>query len=570
MIEFQKLRWKNFLSYGNSFSEIDFKKHSMTLISGKNGSGKSTIGEALTFVLFGVPFRNINKGNLLNSINEKDCLVEIEFAIGKKNYKIRRGIKPNVFEIFCDGKLIDQESKSKDYQKYLEQTILKLNYQSFTQLVFLGSGNFVPFMELPALARREVIEELLDIRVFSRMNGVLKGKISLLKEQIKDIDRDISLANEKYNMQKEHIKKLKDMNLDSISKNNQEIEISNETISNINLAVDSIKNNISNKLDSIADLQQVTEENDRQRDMYTHIRNHISKIEKTIEFYKHKNVCPSCSQNIDDNFKQKMIDSRGSKLKEWQQAQESVLLTIDTLKQRIKEINQIQEEIDELQKECQQKYGSISGINQYISKLQKENQRLSNFDEVFEKENENLKLYEEVNLQLSKTREEMIDTRHLYDISADLLKDTGIKTRIIKQYLPVMNKLINKYLSSMDFFVNFNLDENFKEIIKSRYRDEFEYNSFSQGQKFRIDMALLLTWREISRKKNSTNTNILILDEVFDSSLDAAGTEEFMKLLRVLSKKTHIFVISHKPDVIGDKFDNHIKVQLKNNFSTIC
>lgn len=569
MIEFQKLRWRNLLSYGNMFTEIDFQKHRMTLISGKNGSGKSTIGEALTFVLFGVPFRNINKPNLLNSINEKDCLVEIEFVIGKKQYKVRRGIKPTVFEIYCDGKIIDQESKSKDYQKFLEQNILKLNYKSFTQLVFLGSSNFVPFMQLAAQDRREVIEELLDIRVFSRMNIVLKEKLSVLKETVKDLDRDIAISREKVEMQRKHIQTLESKNLEAIEINNKEIEASNEAISRINLDMVRIADSIRERMDSISDRSNVETKIKKYEELSKKLSNQVGKIQKIIDFYNQNDDCPTCNQHIDANFKQEVIGNKQAKLIELNTACEELALKRQDVADRFKAIDEVQREITQLNIEYQNKNSSITGINKYIAKLQQENLRLQSTDSTISDEQSKLHEYEVQSSQLMCQRDSLIDTRHMYDVAGDLLKDSGIKTKIIRQYLPVMNKLINKYLSSMDFFVNFNLDENFKEVIKSRYRDEFEYNSFSQGQKFRIDMALLLTWREISRKKNSTNTNILILDEVFDSSLDAGGTEDFMKLLRVLSKKTHIYVISHKPDVISDRFDNHLKVEMKNNFSTI-
>jgi DNA repair exonuclease SbcCD ATPase subunit len=569
MIEFQKLRWKNLLSYGNFFTEIDFQKNNMTLISGKNGSGKSTIGEALTFALFGTPFRNINKPNLLNSINEKECLVEVEFNIGKKQYKVKRGIKPTVFEIYVDGKIIDQESKSKDYQKFLEQNILKLNYKSFTQLVFLGSSNFVPFMQLSAQDRREVIEELLDIRVFSRMNIVLKEKSSVLKENLKDLDRDIAIAKEKLDMQRDHIKKIQNKNTEAINTNNEEIAVNDKAISKLVLDMDRIKSDIDQRNNSISDLQTVKGKLQKYEELERKLSSQLSKLAKTVQFYSETHDCPTCNQEITSEFKQKVIEAKQQKIEEFEKAHTDLNNKKREISDRFDVILKVQQEITALNLEYQNKNASITGINAYIQKLQQENERLLKTDFGDQEESNKLSEYEQKYSELLCQRDEYIDTRHMYEIASELLKDSGIKTRIIRQYLPVMNKLINKYLSAMDFFVNFNLDENFKEVIKSRYRDEFEYNSFSQGQKFRIDMALLLTWREISRKKNSTNTNILILDEVFDSSLDASGTEDFMKLLRVLSKKTHIFVISHKPDVISDRFDNHLKVEIKNNFSII-
>ena len=569
MIEFQKLRWRNLLSYGNFFTEIDLQKDRMTLISGKNGSGKSTIGEALTFVLFGVPFRNINKPNLLNSINERDCLVEVEFNIGKKQYKVRRGIKPTVFEIYCDNKIIDQESKSKDYQKFLEQNILKLNYKSFTQLVFLGSSNFVPFMQLSAQDRREVIEELLDIRVFSRMNVVLKEKMSVLKETFKDLERDAAISKEKLEMQRDHIKKLRSKNDQAININNEQIASNREAADGIMLDMDRIAVAINQRKDSINDYPIVQGKIQKYEELERKLSAQIAKINKSIHFYTETDDCPTCNQEITAQFKQKVIETKTVRLQEIDTACAELAKKRADVVDRLNAIAKVQQQISDLNAEYQNKNSSVAGINAYIAKLQQDNQRLQNADASCTEEQTKLEQYEHDYSEILCKRDALIDTRHMYDVAFDMLKDSGIKTRIIRQYLPVMNKLINKYLSSMDFFVNFNLDENFKEVIKSRYRDEFEYNSFSQGQKFRIDMALLLTWREISRKKNSTNTNILILDEVFDSSLDATGTEDFMKLLRMLSKRTHIFVISHKPDVISDRFDNHLKVEIKNNFSMI-
>jgi DNA repair exonuclease SbcCD ATPase subunit len=570
MIEFQKLRWKNLLSYGNFFTEIDLQKNRMTLISGKNGSGKSTIGEALTFALFGVPFRNINKPNLLNSINEKECVVEVEFNIGKKQYKVRRGIKPTIFEIYCDGKIVDQDSKSKDYQKFLEQNILKLNYKSFTQLVFLGSSNFVPFMQLSAQDRREVIEELLDIRVFSRMNIVLKEKMSILKENLKDLDRDITITKEKVEMQRQHIQRLQTKNNEAIDANNQEIDKNIKIVSGIVLDMDRIKIDIDRKLDSINDKTNIETRIKRYDELYRKMQGQIGKLQKIIDFYNQNNDCPTCNQKIDHQFKQTTINAKNVKLNELQAACTDLQNRQCEVAARMREIVEIQNQTTRLNIEYQNKNSSVAGINQYITKLQNDNLKLQSIDQSSSEDAEKLIQYENEYSRLMCDRDALIEMRHVYELAADLLKDAGIKTKIIRQYLPVMNKLINKYLGAMDFFVNFNLDENFREVIKSRYRDEFEYNSFSQGQKFRIDMALLLTWREISRKKNSTNTNILILDEVFDSSLDAGGTEDFMKLLRILSKRAHIFVISHKPDVISDRFDNHIKVEIKNNFSSIA
>jgi len=570
MVIFEKLRWKNFLSYGNTFTEIELNSHKMSVIMGKNAAGKTTFGEALTFALFGVPFRNINKPNLVNSINQKDCLVEVEFSIGTKKYLVRRGIKPVVFEIFCDGVLIDQSSKSKDYQKYLEQNILKLNYKTFTQLVFLGSSNFRPFMQLPALERREVIEDLLDIRIFSKMNVVLKEKISEVKSRMKELEKDLVVVKEKIDLQRQHIKKLKEKNLSLIDSNNKDIEKNNAAILQINMELDSLRSTLDALRGDVADLKDV----DRRKGEYTGIREKLREkqvhVKKTVAFYEKNNDCPTCNQHIDESFKETTIASANEKLQTLMKGQQEAENQVSLLEARTKEISSILDKISAIEQETRMKSTSISGIQQYIAKLQLENSRLLlDNTESLEEDEKQLGCFQK-NLDSSiEEKETLLELQSNYDLSSILLKDSGIKTKIIKQYLPLMNKYVNEYLDSMGFYVNFNLDENFKEVIKSRYRDDFEYNSFSEGQKFRIDMALLLTWREISRKKNSTNTNILILDEVFDSSLDANGMEEFMKLLQVLSQQTHIFVITSKPDAIIDKFDRHLTVRLKNNFSAI-
>ena len=569
MIEFKKIRFKNILSYGNNFTEIDFEKNSMTLISGKNGSGKTCAGDALVFSLFGVPFRNINKPNLVNSINGKDCLVEVEFVVGKTAYKVRRGIKPTIFEIYSNGKLVDQDSKSKDYQKYLEQNILKMNYKSFTQLVFLGSSSFTPFMQLTAADRREVIEELLDIRVFSRMNSVLKTKIALVKENLKDSDRSLMLAKERLESHKEYLRKigersqeLIDGNLAEISKNQQSLAQTQSEISNIEQQIVVLQNQIADYTTVLGKMQTF-------KDCKKKIEEQSVKLTKTIDFYEHTSECPTCKQSIGEDFKTQTIAEKTQKGVEMQSAVEDLTGKISRLQVTLDSYNKIQNQISVLAFEVQNKKSHANSVEKYVSKLKADNQKLQAASEKDASDDAKTKLLEDNFLAEQKKKDEFVELKHLYDISGDLLKDSGIKTKIIKQYLPVMNKLINKYLSSMDFFVNFNLDENFKEVIKSRHRDEFEYHSFSEGEKFRIDVALLLTWREISRKKNSTNTNILFLDEIFDGSLDNTGTDDFMKLLKTLSKKIHIFCVSHKPDVIGDRFDAHLKIEKKNGFSVI-
>lgn len=569
MITFKTLKWRNFLSYGNTWSEIDFTKHKTTMISGKNGSGKSTIGEALTFVLFGKPYRNINKPNLVNSINERDCEVEIVFEINKKNYRVVRGIKPNIFEIYCDGDLIDQSSKNKDYQKYLEQNILKLNYKTFTQLVFLGTSSYVPFMQLTAADRREVIEELLDIRVFSRMNTVVKEKLSGIKQAITDINVQIKYDGEKIDIQKDHLKNLKNRTLQSIdfckqeiSSDKSKIEILQSEIQKENEEIQSILEKAKIRDSFNAKLIAINQGKEKASIQ-------INKTQKIIEFYENNNTCPTCSQNIQENFKNDIVKEKQEKIDSLLKLVSDADTKVVVLKNQIDEFSNITNELSSKNIIVQQKQIQIQSIQNYIKKLELDIEKMSGEDVEISKEEEKLvSLEKELKNKISE-REQLIEDREYHEIAMLLLKDTGIKTKIIKQYLPIMNKTINKYLSAMDFFVNFNLDENFGEIIKSRHRDTFEYNSFSEGEKFRIDMSLLLTWREICRIKNSTNTNILILDEVFDSSLDNAGAEEFIKLLKILSEKINIFVITHRPDILGDKFDHNIQVDKKNNFSNM-
>lgn len=569
MIEFKKVRFKNFLSYGNAFTEIDFTKSRTTLLTGKNGEGKSgCILDSLVFGLFGTAYRNINKPNLVNSINGKDCLVEVEFNIGKKSYTVRRGIKPTVFEIIEDGKLIDQDSRSKDYQKYLEENILKLNYKSFSQLVVLGSSNYIPFMQLVAADRREVIEELLDIRVFSRMNQVAKEKLSLIKEQTKDYYRQIVTIKEKINLQKSHIDKIKQKNAEIVQTNNKYIEDSNAKIQSLQQSIKLLNDEILELQDKIKSRNNLEEKLKEFEMLGNKVSSNLNQVKKAITFYENNSSCPTCTQNIDSSFKDKLLKEKSDKAQEYTKGISDIADRISKTKNKLDEMNKILSVVSQKQSEITHYNSQILGLNQYVSKIQSENVSLQN---EINSESDGTKLLEQFESSLNdvqilvNSNEEM---KEYYDIALDLLKDNGIKTKIISQYIPIMNKYINRYLLSMDAYLNFNIDENFKEVIKSRHMDVFEYNSFSEGEKFRIDMAILLMFRDIARQKNSVNTNILILDEVFDSSLDNIGTEQFLKLLKELSKKINIFVISHKADMT-DKFDRCIKVEKKNGFSVL-
>jgi DNA repair exonuclease SbcCD ATPase subunit len=571
MILFQKIRWKNFLSTGASFTEIDFTRSTNTLIIGHNGAGKSTILDALCFGLFGKPFRKINKPQLLNSINQRDCVIEIEFNIGQKKFKIIRGIKPNVFQIYCNDVLLNQDAAAKDYQEILENNILKLNYKSFTQVVILGSASFVPFMQLSASDRRAIIEDLLDIQIFSSMNGVLKDKMTSLKENMTKGRYAIELIEEKIAMQLANIEEHKKHNDDEITKKKEEVDNSKKQLKNILKQVELINKHIDVLTSKVGDKKEKLEK--KSKSLFTlqgKVEGNIKKNEKDIEFYEHNDSCPTCKQSIEEGFKQQQIDERKAKVTTQQTGLEELSTELKNVTHEMSKVSAIVKHINDHSNEITKHNATMAAISKYIVKLQKEITELSvKYDDV-EEDNQKLKdLRIDLIMHTEAQQEGALEKQYL-DYAATLLKDTGIKTKIIKQYLPIMNKLINKYLTAMDFFVNFNINENFEETIKSRHRDEFSYANFSEGEKMRIDLALLFTWRQIAKLKNSTNTNLLILDEVFDSSLDTVGTEEFLKLIHEMGTDTNVFVISHKGDQLFDKFRSVIKFEKKNNFSRIA
>jgi len=567
MVLFKKIRWKNFLSTGNYFTEIDLNRNTSTLIVGSNGSGKSTMLDALTFALFGKPFRNINKPTLINSINEKQCVVEVEFSIGNKEYKVVRGIKPNIFEIYCDDKLIDQTAANKDYQEILEKQILKLNFKSFTQIVILGSASFTPFMQLKAADRREIIEDLLDIKIFSSMHTIIKQKISLLKEKEVSNKYALDLCVERIKMQKNHIEQLKKHNLKEIEKKQKEIDESNINIKKYTKDVQLIDKHVQQLLKGIEDQTKIDSKYKSLILIESKIESNISNLLKEKTFYESNDNCPTCKQHINESFKKDKFEQVDNKIQTQMNGRKEVGNQIELIRNRLQEISNVLQKIQEHQTESVRINASIQSLYKYVEKLEKEKIELSNVTSNIQLENDKLK---ELKTELKKylTEQEKISLdRHYYDFSYSLLKDSGIKTKIIKQYLPIMNKLINKYLTTMDSFINFNLDESFNESIKSRYRDDFSYNNFSEGEKQKIDLALLFTWRQIAKIKNSTNTNLLILDEVFDSSLDASSVELLMNILSDVSKDTNVFVISHKGDQLSDKFRSVITFEKKNNFS---
>lgn len=571
MINFESVQWKNFLSTGASPTKIKLNQSPNTLIIGHNGAGKSTVLDALCFGLFGKPFRKINKPQLLNSINTNDCVVEVEFSIGTKQYKVIRGIKPNTFEIYCNGNLVNQDAKAKDYQEHLEKFILKLNYKSFTQVVILGSASFVPFMQLSPGDRRAIIEDLLDIQIFSSMNGVVKEKMSEFKDTITKIKYDINLAQEKINLQKLNIEEHKQANEEEVKRKQEEIKTNQEQLEQladdnelIQKHIDILSKKIGNEKTSL--------ENKSKKLVQLEIKveNNIKKNEKDVTFYESNDNCPTCKHPLEEEFKQQQITERKQKLVQQKTGLTEIKNEISTISQQMDEITKV---IDNVTKHNSQIVGNnstITSIRKYIDKLNREITELSNKKVNLEEDNKKLVELKAELLELNTEHEKLTNEKMYYEFAATLLKDTGIKTKIIKQYLPIMNKLINKYLTAMDFFVNFNINENFEETIKSRHRDEFSYANFSEGEKMRIDLALLFTWRQIAKLKNSTNTNLLILDEVFDSSLDTVGTEEFLKLIHEMGTDTNIFVISHKGDQLFDKFRSVIKFEKKNNFSRIA
>ena len=568
MIIFRYVRWKNLLSTGNYFTEIKLDSNQNTLIVGNNGSGKSTMLDALCFGLFGKAFRSINKPSLLNSINNKDCIVEIGFDTNNKSYKVIRGIKPNVFEIYQNGELLNQDAAARDYQEILEKTILKLNYKSFTQIVILGSASFVPFMQLSASDRRAIIEDLLDIQIFSTMNGILKDKLSNNKDLTSNKKYEIDLSQQKYDMQEKHIKELKQNNDDKVKEYDEEIQCNSDTIQTLHAEIANLSTQVETYQNLVSEKTVVEDKVKKITKLESQIESNLSKFRKDISFFAHNDDCPTCRQAIALEFKEAELQTLQTKVTECEHGLTELETRLLAEQNKLNSISEVQKKIQALQIKIATNNTSITETNKYIAKLQKQIEELKQSKVVSEKEQQELK---ELKDSLSLLQEELrvlIQDKTYYEVASGLLKDTGIKTKIIKQYLPIINKLVNKYLASLDFFVNFNLDESFKETIKSRHRDEFTYNNFSEGEKQRIDMALMLTWRAVAKLKNSSNTNLLILDEVFDSSLDTGGTEELMKILHMLDG-VNLFVISHKGDILQDKFSNVIRFEKVKNFSRI-
>lgn len=570
MLIFKSITWKNFLSTGNVENTVNLNDRHSTLVIGKNGHGKSTMIEAITFALFGKAFRSITKNQLINSVNKKNCLVTLTFSVNGSEYKVSRGIKPNVFEIYCDGVLLNQDAALKDYQAVLEQQILKLNYKTFTQVVILGSSSFVPFMQLPAGQRREVIEDILDIKVFSTMNGLLKEKISSTKEALKNVENKLESTKTKIDSQKALLNVMLTAKEDTlgnlktnIEENNKKIEEFQQKSINIQQKIEELKQKQDNKTE-------VQENIDKAKGIKYKLNSSIETNQANKKFFESNDTCPTCSQSIQQEHKKSFITNSETAIKENEEKIAYLNQALEKLNATMSGIVEISNQITDLNIELSTNNNSIKMLNEqntnYNNEITKSNSNNDNID----LEKQKLKEYAKEAVEFVNEKTSLMEQRTLQDISSLLLKDTGIKTAIIREYLPLMNKLINQYLAAMDLFVKFELDEGFNESIKSRHRDDFTYTSFSEGEKQKVDISLLFAWRKIAEMKNSVNTNLLIMDEIFDSSLDGASTDALMDVLNDMNKQTNIFIISHKStDAMREKFEQTIEFQKKNDFSVI-
>ena len=569
MIIFKSIRWKNFLSTGNAFSEIRLDASPATLIVGANGAGKSTFLDAMCYALFNKPFRKITISQLVNAVNEKDLLVELEFTIGSREYMVRRGRKPNVFEIYLNDTKTKEEASTLEQQKYLEQSILGLNYKSFTQVVVLGSSCFVPFMQLTPPNRREVIEDLLDIRIFSTMNGILKERCKGIRENIREVEYQFDLAKNKVETQQALIEHLKEQSNANTTRRKAEIKTVEKEIQDITIVVDKDLDLSKSYEESLVDYQNVDASLSQLRIYESRFKDKQKAFKKEYKFFESNEHCPTCQQTITEELRTNKKSGITDQLTQIEKATEQlrgelddILVKISEKNDIVKELSRCQQAISESQREIQYRKRQIKAIEKKIDEATGSNSSLK-------KEKDKLKQLAKDGLKVEESLLDEKRVRDNYNTVTNMLRDTGIKSTIIKKYLPIMNQLINRYLKELDFYVSFELDENFLETIKSRFRDEFSYASFSEGEKMRIDLALLFTWRTIAKMKNSANTNLLILDEIFDSSLDTSGTDDFLKILHTVSDKTNVFVISHKTESLQDKFASTLRVEKKQNFSVI-
>ena len=569
MIYFKKLRWRNFLSTGNQFIEVDMAKSQSTLIIGKNGSGKSTFLDALCYVLFNKPFRNIKKEQLVNTINQQDCEIQVEFETKNKKYKVVRGIKPNKFEIYCNDVMLNQDANNIDHQNILENNILKCNFRAFKQVVILGSSTYLPFMHLRAKHRREVVEEILDIRVFTYMDLLLRSKQGELAKSVVDVKHRFDLMTEKYELQKKHFDEIQGRDKSDVEDRRQQLKENEQSNYEYNQKLQTLNEKIISTKAEIWGSEKVFKKEKELDKLESKIEHKLNTQKKDVAFFEQNDNCPTCTQPIDLRFKQTQIYEGKKKISKLEEGLEQLAAEMGKTQDKIKEYKAVEKRLNDLDIQVAKVNTSISEINRHSNRLDTEIARLENTNDnsnqiqkELEQIKEDLKL---VNVEKNKAIEE----KKLIDIAREILNDTGVKSNVIKKYVPIINNLINKYLTSLDFFVNFNLDSEFNETIKSRFRDTFNYESFSEGEKLRIDLALLFTWRAIAKMKNSTNTNLLILDEIFDSSLDGQGTDDFFKIIKSLQNE-NTFIISHKGDILFDKFTNIIKFEKVHNFTRIA
>jgi DNA repair exonuclease SbcCD ATPase subunit len=570
MIQFKSCKWKNFLSTGNDFTEIQLDKTHTTLVVGPNGSGKSTLLDALSFGLFGRSHRDIKKEQLVNSVNKKRCCVQVEFEAGGSHYMINREIRPNKFEIYQNGKMINQSSNARDYQKLLEQNILKLNHKSFHQIVVLGSSSFIPFMQLPVWSRREVIEDLLDINIFSKMNQLLKERNANIRGQIVDIDHRLDLIKTKIIGQTKYVKDLDSINKDQINQKRASIKVHKGEIKDLFDVSKKLGKNLSASMAS--EEQSLSKQMDQASNIKSHnlsLNNKIKELVSESKFYEEHDHCPTCDQDITDEKKTTKIDLVRATAKEVQEEKEDLQRSLSVLSTTTTEIQNSLNSLRERQNKINSNNDSISILQKEVDKIQKEINALSSQTGDVNQAKTELTGLRDEKQEITEKKLEYVEERTYNEVIGEMLKDTGIKTKVVKQYLPVMNRLINQYLQVLDFFVAFHLDENFNETIRSRHRDAFNYASFSEGEKQRIDLSLLFTWRQIAKMKNSASTNLLVLDETFDSSLDTDGIENLTKILSTLDKETNVFIISHKGDILENKFRSKITFFKEGNFSKI-
>ena len=565
MIQFKYVKYKNILSTGNAWTTINLDTNKSTLIIGENGAGKSTMLDAICFALYGKPFRKINKPQLLNSINQKELEVELVFQSGKNEFRIRRGIKPNIFEIWKNNELLNQDAAARDYQAYLEQNILKMNFKSFGQIVVLGSSTFVPFMQLPAQHRREVIEDLLDIQIFSTMNTLLKDRVSTNKTSFQDNKYEIDLLKDRIRSAKDHNDSIRKIKTTEVSRIKEKVKEQLEFVESAEKNIEEHLETIDTLIESVKDKPNVRKKQDEILDFGRKLETKGNNLKKEMLFYENHDNCPTCKQGIEHEFKQETISAHREKLEEIEEGKRQLAERGLAVEKRLIEISDIEDEISQYNMKVSELRANIKvrklTLNGYKTELQNAEKEVEAVDTT------KIKELEDSLRDSHKTQEQLSADLETLSIVSSMLKDGGIKTRIIKQYVPVMNKLINKYLSAMDFFVQFELDEAFNETIRSRFRDVFSYGSFSEGEKLRIDLALMFTWRSVSKLRNSVSTNLLIMDEIMDSSLDNAGTEEFLKIINELTSDSNVFIISHKGDQLYDKFDHTIRFQKHKNFS---